>query len=452
MPRCVRVVSDGLAGPYGSRRGEAPRGGASSGYHCAAMPIQNPHAALFARIHADSTRMEADLAAWVAMDTHSANKQGVDALGALLCTRLEAMGFRVAELVNGVHGRTLVARRGPRPTDVSGGDDGPRNAATHPMLLLGHMDTVHPASAGFNSLQRVEGSTHAKGAGAADMKGGLVVLLHALEALHAEGLLDRRALRVVLNGDEEVGSPASGELIRAEAADCGLCLCFEAGRVADGGSTFVTRRKGMMRLSVRARGRSAHAGVEPSLGASAVRELAGKVGPIEDLADAATGTTVLVGTFHGGTAANTVPEEATLDIDVRFDDDDVRQQVEDDLQGILRKPVVRDAAGRPRVATTIRERVFRPPMEANAVSEGLAAELVRLAAEHGQVLVPEARGGSSDAALAADVGCPALCGLGAVGGAFHTRDEWVDLASLPQRTALLARLILDLGLVPEPRK
>ena len=409
------------------------------------MPATNPNQALFARIRAAASRMEEDLFAWVGMDTHTANKAGVDALSALLCERLETLGFRVAELVNGVHGRTLVARLGAGPEANDETNEAPRDMATAPMLLLGHLDTVHPASAGFCGLQRVEGTTHAKGPGAADMKGGLVVLIHALEALHAEGLLHERPLRVVLNAEEEVGSPASGELIRAEAGDCGLCLCFEAGRTAEGGSTFVIQRKGMLRLSVRARGRSAHAGVDPSLGASAVRELAAKVGPIEDLADPESGTTVLVGTFHGGTAANTVPEEATLDIDVRFDDDDVRQQVEDDLQGILRKPVVRDAAGRPRVATSIRERVTRPAMLPTEKSKALAEAVVRMGAEQGHALVPEARGGSSDAALAADLGCPSLCGLGAVGGAFHTREEWVDLASLPQRTALLARLILDLG-------
>jgi glutamate carboxypeptidase len=389
--------------------------------------------------------MEQDLSTWVGMNTHTPNKSGVDALGVLLSERLEAMGFRVAELVGGVTGRTLVARLGYELRDSAEEAEVPANEQ-RPLLLIGHMDSVF-ALTEPPATMRVDAATHrAFGPAVADMKGGLVIMIHALEALHETGLLAGRSLRVVLNSDEETGSALSGEIIRAEAAECSAALVFEAGRPAESGaSTVVTQRKGLLRVRVRARGRSAHAGVDPSAGASAVRELAVKVKPIEELAQNHAGLTVLVGRFQGGTAANTVPAEAHMDVDVRFDDDDQRQDVEDAIQGLLMRPEVRDPDGRPRVACSIVERVHRPAMEPTEAAAALVEHVLAAATDLGQNIVPEARGGSSDAALAMDAGCPAVCGLGAVGGAFHTPEEWTDLHSLQDRARLLALLILRLG-------
>ncbi len=388
--------------------------------------------------------MELDLACWVDMNTHTPNKAGVDELGTLLSERLEAMGFRVAELVGGVTGRTLIARMGYEERFSEDASE-PAPEVPKPLLLIGHMDSVFAPTEPAASLQVDATTRRARGPAAADMKGGLVIMIHALEALHREGLLEGRSLRVILNSDEETGSASSGEIIGAEAAECAAALVFEAGRPRpDGATSIVTQRKGLLRLRVRARGRSAHAGVDPSAGASAVRELAVKVKPIEELARDHEGVSVLVGRFSGGTAANVVPAEAHMDIDVRFEDDDQRQELEDAIQGLLVRSEVRDAEGRPRVATTITERVFRPAMQPDEASAALLAEVLRAGADLGLHIEPEARGGSSDAALAMAAGCPAICGLGAVGDGFHTPEEWADLDSLFARARLLALLVLRL--------
>ena len=184
----------------------------------------------------------------VALNSFTTHREGVNAVGDLLAAELSSLGFRISELVAGRGGRTVVARRNGDPS--------------HRLLLLGHLDTVHPPSSPFASYVRgADGTDLATGPGAADMKGGLVVMLAALRALAEAGELDDRQVTVVLTADEETGSPSSAEIVRAEGGDADLCLCFEPGRRHDDGTTtFVTRRRGYGRLTVHVRGRAAHAG------------------------------------------------------------------------------------------------------------------------------------------------------------------------------------------------
>ncbi len=371
--------------------------------------------------------MEDHLARLVAINSFSAHRDGVNAVGDELASCLAELGFRMAELVTGKGGRSLIARR---PSDVG-----------HRLLLLGHLDTVHPPGSPFRELTP-DGSGLARGPGAADMKGGLVVIVHALRALHETGALEGRHLTVILNADEEIGSPGSAEIIKGEAADSHLGLCFEAGRDApDGATTFVTGRRGFGRMTLRARGRAAHAGVDPGAGASAVRELCHQVLALEALSDPARGVSVNVGVFQGGTVPNTVPEEAAIDVDYRFPDSDAEAEVEDAIFEIAAKGFLRDAAGNPLVATTMRDQVKRPALARSEAMGRMAARIIAWGTDLGLPLVEESRGGSSDAAFVAEAGCPAICGLGAVGGAFHTDQEWVRLPSLQDRARLAALVI-----------
>jgi glutamate carboxypeptidase len=370
--------------------------------------------------------METDLAEIVAIPTFTAHKAGVDALAGWMERRLAALGFRCAELVTGRLGRTLVARRVGDPS--------------HRLLLIGHLDTVHAPESPFRSYrQAVAGEDRATGPGAADMKGGLVVLLHALMALDRSGALQGRQLTVVLNADEEIGSASSAELIRAEASEADLGLGFEPGREAPGGrTTFVTSRKGFGRMVFEAEGRASHAGVEPHLGASAVLELAHKVVAFHALADPGQGTTLNVGVFRGGETANTVPACARLELDFRFPDEDARLGLHDAILRAAARHHVHGPDGRPAVATRLLEEVGRPALERSEAMGRMAARIVAWGRELGLDLEEEGRGGSSDAALVAEVGCPAICGLGVVGGGFHTETEWIRPSSLQDRARLAA--------------
>jgi glutamate carboxypeptidase len=275
------------------------------------------------------------------------------------------------------------------------------------------------------------------------MKGGLVVMIEALRTLHAAGSLDGRHLTVVINADEEVGSPESGDLIRSEAAESQLCLCFEAGRPTGdgGGGTFVTRRRGFGRLTLVAKGRAAHAGVAPERGASALLELCHKAIDLSALSDPGAGIHVTVGILRGGTAANTVPAAASLELDYRFPDEDAQVELEDRIFAIAARNIVRDADGRAAVATTLRDHIKRPALVRTDAIARMAQRIVASGRDLGLVLEEEGRGGSSDAALAAEVGCPAVCGLGVVGDAFHTEQEWIRPSSLVERARLAALTI-----------
>jgi glutamate carboxypeptidase len=275
------------------------------------------------------------------------------------------------------------------------------------------------------------------------MKGGLIVMLEALRALKNAGRLEGRHLTVVLNSDEETGSRSSADLIRGESTESHLTLCFEAGRSpTPNQSTFVTSRAGFGRLTLLAKGKAAHAGVDPRAGASAILELAHKAIALSALSDRHPNCSVTVGVLNGGTAANVVPEEASLELDYRFPEEDARAELEEDIFREAARNYVKDAAGKPLVATTMRDQVSRPAMVRTDAIGRMSDRIISWAAELGVSLVEEARGGSSDAALAADSGCPAVCGLGAVGGAFHTDKEWILRQSLVDR-AKVAALTID---------
>ena len=368
--------------------------------------------------------MEALLERLVGINSYSTHAAGANAVADLVEAELEALGFRTAVLVSGNAGRSVVARR------VCEG--------SHRLLLLGHGDTVHPPESPFQAYTRVD-DNRATGPGAADMKGGLVVMLFALRAMKDAGLLDDRHVTVVMNADEEVGSPDSADLIRGESAESHLCLCYEAGRPrADGSSTFVTSRRGFGRMRFLASGRAAHAGVDPGAGASAVLELCHKAIALNELADPEAGVLVNVGVLRGGTAANTVAASAELLLDYRFPDEDQQLDLEDRIFNVAAKNILRDADGRPLVATVMRDQVKRGAMIKDEAIGRMSDRLVAWGSDLGLDLVEEARGGSSDAALATEMGCPAVCGLGVVGDQFHTDDEWILRKSLVDRAKLSA--------------
>src|SRR5262249_35810101 len=140
---------------------------------------------------------------------------------------------------------------------------------------------------------------------------------------------------------------------------------------------------------------------------------------------------VNVGTFHGGTAANVVAESAEMTIDYRFPDAESGEELGAAITDIVSEPHLRSPGGRPLVRVVCKDAVA-----------AAAARVIQAGADLGQAVVEEARGGSSDAALAFDAGCPAVCGLGVVGGAIHTDREWIRVSSLRERAALAA-LVCD---------
>ncbi|MEU9618495.1 M20/M25/M40 family metallo-hydrolase [Streptomyces sp. NPDC088251] len=300
------------------------------------------------------------------------------------------------------------------------------------VLLVGHHDTVWP----MGSLETHPWSVAdgvARGPGVLDMKAGLVQMFHALASLPSPD-----GVCVLVNGDEEVGSPTSRELIEDSARGCAAAFVLEASANAQG--ALKTARKGTSRYEVVVHGRAAHAGLEPEKGVNAAIEAAHQVLAIAGLA-AAMGTTgcelgaptVTPTLVSAGTTLNTVPARAKVSVDVRVPTPAAQDRIDVLMRGLT--------ARTHGAQLTVEGGKRRPPMEA-ASSAALFALASAIAAELGQEpLRGVAVGGASDGNYTAGTGCPTLDGLGGVGSGAHADTEHVVIDRMIPRTHLLARLI-----------
>jgi glutamate carboxypeptidase len=337
---------------------------------------------------------------------------GVRRVAEVCARELEKLGAR-PRFLDGDH---LVA-------EVDG--DGP------PLLLVGHTDTVWPEGTLATMPFQVE-SDRAHGPGVYDMKGCLVVLF---EAIRLAGDRRRRALRVFLTADEEMGSRTARTHLEREAHGCAAALVVEPPGAS---GNLKTARKGLGRFRLTITGRPAHAGTNRHEGVSAVEELAHQVLALHDLNDEERGISVNVGVVRGGTSENVVAAEAEAQIDVRVRRHEDREQVEATLAAL--EPRLEGASLEVGGGWT------RPPLEPSAGAERLFVKAREHGRELGLELEAESSGGGSDGNIVGAVGVPVLDGLGVEGGGAHAPDEHVRLDSIPLRAQLLSLLLIDPGL------
>lgn len=292
---------------------------------------------------------------------------------------------------------------------------------------LCHYDTVWPRGTGLMWPVRIDGDM-LTGPGAFDMKAGLVQLVWAIKCADTCGLA-RPNVRLILTGDEEIGSPTSRSLIEKEVAGSEAVLVFEAS--VDG--AVKTSRKGVGLFTITVDGVEAHAGLDPGKGVSAIDEMARVVRALHDVNDAGSETTVNVGTISGGSRANVTAGSATADIDVRVESNEEARRVDELLSAL--------APSRPSARITVSGEWNRPVMARTAGTALLYDEARKAAADLGFELREAAVGGASDGNFAAAKGLPVLDGLGAIGGGAHARNEWVSLNGMIERAALTAVLL-----------
>jgi len=375
------------------------------------------------RAHVDARRDEmlALLQRLVEIESYSEDRAGVNAVGAVVAERLEALGLAVRRLPEMDYGDHLLAE--------ADGPGAPR------VLLVGHLDTVFPTGTGWGF--RVDGP-RAYGPGVVDMKGGLVAALYALAALRATGPLPV-AVRVLFNSDEEPGSPRSRHLLPDLARGVDYALDLE---LAEADGRIVVERKGVGIFTLTVRGRAAHAGQEPEQGVDANRELAYQVLAAADLADWAAGTTVNAGRIEGGTVPYAVSDWAQARLDVRVRDAAEQARLERALAALARAN---------RVAGTTIEVAggfHRPPMVELPGARRLRAAVEAAAAACGQRVRFGPSGAASDANNLVAAGVPTLDGMGGVGGRAHSHEEYLEIASLYDRAVLLATSLVALGAEP----
>jgi glutamate carboxypeptidase len=239
-------------------------------------------------------------------------------------------------------------------------------------------------------------------------------------------------VRFFLNADEEVSSIAFRDELLAEARGARAVLVLEP---AAAQGALKTSRKGVGEFQITVRGRSAHAGINPSAGVNAISELARQILRIEKLARPQRGLTVNVDVILGGTRANVIPELAVARVDVRVPTALDREKIEKKMRAL--SPI------HPEAKLEITGGVNRPPME-RKMAIALFRKARELGRQMGLELKEAATGGGSDGNFTAALGIPTLDGLGGTGDGAHARHEHVILRELPQRAALLAALMATL--------
>lgn len=298
------------------------------------------------------------------------------------------------------------------------------------ILILSHLDTVHPTGFIKSRLPyRVEGDV-AFGPGIYDMKSGACIAHHALKAVSAvPGKLGVTHLYV---SDEEVGSPTSQSVIDALGRKAKYVLVTEPAR--DGGK-IVIARKGVGRFDVHIKGVASHAGAKPHEGRSAVRELGHVILALEGLCDEARGVTVTVGVVSGGTKANVIPEEARAAVDLRVPGMALAEELTAKILGL--KPRTEG------VTITVTGGMNRPPFEQTPAAKNLFDHAHRIAAGIGFELIGVATGGGSDGNFTAPHAAT-LDGLGVDGKGAHTDFEQINISTIAPRAELLRQLLATL--------
>ena len=390
---------------------------------------------LLAWVDRHEERILAELSEHVAINTDTANRAGIDRYRKLLATELQRLGFSTREV-----GSAPLAILGCSESSVEFADHLVARrvgTGTGRVLLSGHMDTVFKADDEFQRLI-VDPDGSLRGPGVIDMKGGIVVMLNALRALEAQGLLSDANVTVVLNSDEEMGSLGSRALLESLATEHDLGLVFE-GSIDN---KLVRSRKGLGQVRLVVTGRESHAGAAHEEGVSANLELAHKVIAIESLTDYSKNLTVNVGVMSGGEKRNTIPGCAEAYIDLRFPSAHAGQAMVEKIEDIVSTPssTYADYPGLP--GTELWVSLHRPVKPVNARVDELLAEAIGLSQLIGEPIEgTHYSGGGTDGSITQAVGLPTLDTLGLDGEGAHSSREKTSVKSLLARTKLAAVMI-----------
>ncbi len=297
-------------------------------------------------------------------------------------------------------------------------------------LVVGHYDTVWPVGTIRERPFKVDGNI-IRGPGVFDMKGGLVQLVLALHALRKLGLEPALTPVLFINADEEVGSRSSTRYIRVLAQHARRAFVLEPA-FGEAGS-LKTERKGIGRFTVTVHGKAAHAGLDPSGGASAILELSHVIQKLFALNDPESGITVNVGTIDGGVQPNVIAPQSSAVADVRVPSNADGERIEKLIRAI--EPET------PGVRLRIEGAIGRPSMEATPRNQALWEQAVTVAAKFGIELTRARVGGGSDGNTTSQY-TATLDGLGPVGHGAHAPHEFLYIDKTLERAALLAMLLL----------
>lgn len=304
------------------------------------------------------------------------------------------------------------------------------------VLLCGHMDTVYPADSAFQKL-KVINDNRINGPGVADMKGGLLIILHALAAFETLNFANKIGWDVFINADEEIGSPASAPLLEKIACHYQTALVYEPALSSSG--TLAKNRCGSGKLTLVVTGKAAHVGRAFAEGRNAICYLAEILGSVHDLNGQREGVIINVGLIAGGTALNVVAEKAVAKIDVRFSSPEDEQWITSAFDNLVQR------RRRKGYSLNFHANFGRPVKRINSATEKLFTRLRKLGKNLGLDIDWQDSGGCCDGNNLAHQGLAVIDTLGARGGDIHSPKEFIFFDSLRERALLSALLLADLA-------
>ncbi len=356
----------------------------------------------------------------VELESPSHDKAAIDKLVDYIAQVCQAKGMKSQVVSLADRGNHLIVKYG-------------EDSAAVKLLILCHIDTVWPLGT-IKEIPFKNENGILTGPGVFDMKVGVMQSIYALENAIGRKKLSGKQVKILFTSDEEIGSTTSREMIENAARESKCVLVLEPSVPPEG--SLKTFRKGVGSFSLDITGRPSHAGGDPEKGISAITELAHQVLYLQGLADKDQGTTVNVGVVSGGTRSNVIPAKAVAKIDVRVQTLAEGERITRDI--LSTKPFLKDAVV---IATG---GINRPPMLRTEKTVEKFKLAQRIAAELGFELTEASTGGGSDGNFTAALGIPTIDGLGAVGAGGHAYDEHAFVKNIPDRTALLVRLLEEL--------
>jgi glutamate carboxypeptidase len=307
-----------------------------------------------------------------------------------------------------------------------------RRDAKRQIFLGIHLDTVYPPDQPFQRAESIDSNT-LRGPGVIDAKGGVVVMLAALEAFERSEMAEHIGWEVLLNSDEEIGSPGSAKLFAEIGSRIHTGLVFEP---AIGEGNLVDSRKGSGGFTIVVHGKSAHAGRDFWEGRNAVVALAEMVTKINAINDPSGGIIVNVGKIEGGGATNVVPDLAIARINVRVTVPEEERVLRDKLKAIVDQANARDG-----IRVELHGGLSSPPKPLDGRTRVLLDQILLCAKELGLSISSQSSGGTSDGNKLAAAGMAVIDSMGPRGGKLHSPEEFLFIDSLPERAKLTFKVL-----------
>ena len=373
----------------------------------------------------------------VGIESGSRDLDGLAQLADLVAARLRASGMQVQTLpaqAPAFHPQLKGAKVGSMVYGTKAG------TGQRKVLLIAHMDTVYPRGSGAKQPFRVEGD-RAYWLGISDDKGGVALILHTVQLLEQMGFTDYAQLGVLINGDEEIGSPGSGPFLTQLGSEYDAVLSFEGGGFDQDMVRLATSSIAIVEMRIT--GKASHAGGNPEGGRNALYEMAHQILKSRQFGEADKGLKINWTVGNAGQVRNVIPASAVAVADVRSLSNDDLDRMEARLRESIKDKLIPD--------TTIELDFYRsrPAFQANDVSRRLAAHAQSIFQEIGKPITirDRATGGGTDAAFAGlrpKGGVLESFGLRGY-GAHSNDDEYVFVSSIAPKLYLATRMVMDVG-------